>query len=360
MTYSIHERFIADTPAPLSSPYTCYPGPGQLNFEGTAMSILGGSLIVPAGDITPGGSGFRASPTLSRQASMAIRATLTSTNNGVNVVAWRDGMLLGYASILSRAILGTGGKWSAINANGNASPGGFTYAIGQTYTLLLIMREIGGTFGAIKGGTEYPDWHLLWASDKGTVASQVAGFFNENGSCKIGEFDALYLGGDWAYDTGIAHSIMTSPATGNSTQVPADTMMEVGWVPTANEIFEWFIRHVDDNNTLIVRVNQATKVVQLLKKEAGVETLINSSPPAPQLPNAFPYIVGQPYKLMARVRGSLINITAYDVSADIEAGRNVATETFNQSATGAKVPSSPNWANHIAWPIHIGQFLTGI
>lgn len=360
MTYSIHERFITDTPAPITSPYTCYPGPGQLTFEGTAMSILGGSLIVPAGDIAPGGSGFRASPTLSRQASLAIRAVITPTNNDAMVLAWRDGILPSYSSILGRGMLITGGKLSPINANSNASPSTFTYTIGQVYTMLLVIRENGGNFGAIKGGLEYPDWHLAWATDKGTDPSQIAGFFNEKGACTLGDFDVFSLGGDWAFDTGIAHSIMTSPATGNTTQAPADTMLEVTWVPTANEIFEWFIRHIDDNNTLIVRVNQATKVVQLLKKEAGVETLINSRPPASQLPSAFPYVVGQPYKIMAQMRGSLITTKVVDVTADVEAGRNVATETFNQSATGAKVPTSPNWINHIAWPIHIGPFLHGI
>jgi hypothetical protein len=192
-------------------------------------------------------------------------------------------------------------------------------------------------FYLIRGGI-YTNWTLLYVSNTGTTAkAPVLNFFDESGTAldNFRVLDLAPLDSRFASDEGLATARIASNSAGDTIAQQADALVEQTLTAATGVDKDLYVRWVDDNNTWIVRQNQAGSTVKLIEKVAGVETSRGST--------ATTYTNAVAYRHIAICEGIVIKVYVDNVlkitysSASFQATAIMA----KGAAAGAELKSYP-------------------
>ncbi len=177
--YYLYDNFI--TPRASGSVNNTYSEPigglRKTTDTGNKISIIGGVLSCSGGLGSPSQADpFISWPSINRLLGQRVFIKSTTSNRtrpGLRISLGGTNGLLFSRTPSSISIM--------LNENNTVSVYGST-TNGVVYSYLLIFRNLGG-FAYIKGGTEFPNWSLLWISNTGNTAS----FYPSNSG-----FDSAY------------------------------------------------------------------------------------------------------------------------------------------------------------------------
>lgn len=166
--YLLDEDFTTPKSAPLTSPRTAEPGPGTGTIvdTGNLLSISGGALVWPATGAT--GDPLITWGVQTRVAGKLVIAEITNKVNNYSArVGWgttvsypRDGFRFKSGLVLE------------VEVGAQAKQIG-TYTVDSSYNFLVMMRTTGWYY-YVKGGSEFPNWTLVWVDDTQTGSEYPA------------------------------------------------------------------------------------------------------------------------------------------------------------------------------------------
>jgi hypothetical protein len=304
------------------------------------ISITGGQLVING---TPASNeGFVGQRPILRAAGRAMRldmptrTTVPSTN-----LAWGFGTNRLGSKVLS---LGTGidnnGTIFVRGPAGTAITTDFTSAAYRlttgTVQTLLIMRSKGGLILARDDSFETNYWRIIYVYS--TDTSDLYAKLLTSGAASNLAFDNLWvgdLGGTWATDYGSAAVYDAAPDAGDTYTAPSgNTITEFTWTAATGVSVDIMVRRTDDNNTWIVRCDQAGSTIKLISKSGGTETERASA--------AFTWVDGTDYVIQI-IMSTIGTTHGQRVMVD-DVAKLAATTNFQATVTGVKVPAGKNLA----------------
>ena len=311
--YLLLDRFLTDASAPLSSPRTCEPGPGQITFTDTAnrFSITGGAL-------TLGSSTTAATAAVSvaaRPAGYAIMATLSSPTG-----TSRWGYLNGPMFTFTVGAMSVRDVSSAVYATGLTTP-----------TNVAIISRSTGAFYVADGTLWWVDhattgagtWYVL----QGTAAA---------GTLTVDNARAVVLP-SWSSDALVYTSYVASPANPTTSTSRGNAIVSVTWTPGAGETLNLWVRRTAATDGWVHRCDQAGSTIKNIEVVAGDETE-RASP-------AQTWTVATPYRVISISDGAVIR-----QFADKTLLNTYSSATTNQTATGVYLSGHTTAADLYAWP----------
>lgn len=166
-------------------------------------------------------------------------------------------------------------------------------------------------------------------------------------ACTIDTLKVFDLGPAWKTDFGIATARVAAPANGQVMTATADGIFEFTWTAATNEVMNFMFRRTDDNNTCIVRLDEANNKIFLYKKVAGVETEWSTAGGV-----AITLNNGTAYHITITADGASIQVRVDDGNYYI----NKTGADYGLAATGLKVADFATGAELIAWPRVVTPF----
>lgn len=211
----------------------------------------------------------------------------------------------------------------------------------------FIMRSVGGFFLARNGATGA--YTLYWVYNTISTA-EYAKIFNTGSASQnltIDDFRVTdFTDSAWLTDYGIATARNATPSDGSTLVGTADGIFEITFTYVTSATPSLMFRRVDDNNCWIIRIPAAGTTIELVEKNAGVETVRGTG--------TFTFSNGVSYRLAVIADStSLIAIVgASSAEPTISSNATYSTATFNQTSTGIKWNASTTTsnANLVAWP----------
>lgn len=300
----------------------CEPGPSSLivndqNFPPT-LSLQGGNIAH-----TGAASSFLNEDARSRLAGRVIVSRIVKdTSNGDVRISWGGGNT----------------EQIRFEASNLRTSGDVVVSTGQTantYDIAVVQRTA-GSFMFYRVGTS-GNYTLIWVHNASSIASPKATltFSFATSSIKADRFRELNIGTPFDTDTGLATDRKASPSANDTITMNADSIVEFTFTAATGVTVDIMVRRVDDNNTWILRCNQGASTIALIKKDTGVETSITSQ--------AQTWTNGTSYRVLlicdTQSIKSFVNNTALSA---------VTAQSFNQTATGAKV--SVAGTELVSWP----------
>lgn len=308
--YLLRDQFTSDVAAPLVSPRTCEPGPGQLTItdaQGRAY-ISGGKLIYPTsnpGTITLAPSGF------SYPASYGLF---------VNTVTGPDPYF--YAELDNNAVRYNYLRQIQVDARPasnlvlyvyESGTGSSFYGIGVKSSLIYMVIRIG------------IDYYIAWTGPAwGGMRRRFENPLGNTVFLQVNDVAVL----DWS---GLTIPVTTQVNISDSTTLNArssDFFLTYNLVAQAGVTQELQFRKSDESNYFVLRFDQVNGQVRLYKIESGTETQIGST-------LSFTQVSGASHVVNLAVLGKYITAT---ISTSSYSSNGVVThgnsQTFNQSATG--------------------------
>jgi hypothetical protein len=348
IVYSLLDLFATSRAVGAVNGTSCEPGPGTRAVSDTEnkLTISGGKIVFSGGKSSPGygDPGATIGASQARSAGRAIVLDV-SYQSGVVVLGWgASAVLCRHGSIVTNS--GSG----YMRPNFGVATGNYDlvpYTLSVAYRLLLVQRST-GTFLAIRGGTEFPNWTLVWVDDLTTTTPLYASLSNYNGIFVVDNVGVVDLSGALAAD-GWATSSIASPSNPQTATSTADAIVSFVWTPGAAETLNLMVRRVDDDNTWIVRCDQAASKIYLYEKEEGAETERGATGGLSQT-----WTVSTAYHIVVRFAASDMRVTV-----DKTAKQAYTSASFQSSATGVKVSGFATGADLFAWPIDISAIVPG-
>ena len=280
ITYLLRDEFTTDEAAPLTSPRAAEPGPGELTIVDVEnkFSISSGKLNGLT-QSTPSFSDMNVEVTVTRQIGRAFFAT-------VNVVAGSSqGPVVGYEDVSL-----SGDPYNMpIGIYFNQSSQKFRLLVGAQiaqqldytyntdYQVAFVPQTTGGLI-LMKGGTEYPEWTLLYMSDNSNAATIYARLSNYAATFATSAWKITDLSAPFDTDYGIATDRLSGArSAGDTFTHEADCIIEytATTVPSANNADVHF-RIQDASNYWQVRITSAGNL-ELNEIVAGTPTTRGSA-----------------------------------------------------------------------------------
>jgi hypothetical protein len=332
ITYLLRDEFTTNEAAPMVSPRTCDPGPGTIPIVDTSnrFAIVSGDLV---------GSAAAAVAYASSTSSFAHAGGRAAIFEGAKYTV--IGQQFGWSASANPAAGNIRGSFEqgfirGITGGGVAVPS----ALDTTARTLVIVRRAGGGSWLIRDG------ELVWID---VTVSTAALFVTDylavtSGAGLVSAIKVLDFGAPWATDYGIASARTAITAANDTIAAGAgDTWIEHTITAATGITQELLVRRTDDSNCIIVRMDQTAGTIRIYEKNAGVETEKTGGTTTQTWTNATAF------RVSVRLSGTGIRVWVGTTA------KNVATSTFNQSATGVKV--SHAGTDLIAWPFSVTSLL---
>lgn len=337
LTWLLYDKFIVPDTAPITSPRTCEPGPGELTVvdTGNNADVVGGELVYTgvAGNGDPRVSGD-------------LSATITSRANGVGYASFAEYSIKGAADKVyhglnsadttiptDQVFLQTGTALSIIDKNN-------TIALGTVFTLEQLSKCVGITRPA--GAFFIVDGSLRWVGVEGNGIEDTI-LFNARTSaaetkCTTLDARSLPANGYTAFETefGPATNAIASPSSGETTTSEADSWNEFTWTVAAAETLEWLIRRTDDTHAWIVRGDQAGSTIKIIEINGG-ETERASAAQTWTDTTAYRVIV-------------IADNEDIYTFVDTTAKNSYGSAAYNKTVTGVKISGFAAGADLVCWP----------
>lgn len=336
--YLLLDRFTTNQAAPLTTPRTCQPGPGSWTivdagnrFSTSSQRLIGASsggtataTMTSVGTIARATTGQALAFTLKRVSSGRCLGQFRTDNN--NTCGFKGG---------------GAGLVACDGSNGGNDPIIFTQSSfpDSDRACVVIMRPTAG-------GLFIVDGNLEWASAVNSTATPNAYIELSQLGTSLEADDARVatLTGIWATDWGVATNRTAAPASGATSTMTADGLVEFTWTAATGETLDLVVRSTDANNRWIVRCDQAAGNIKLFEKNAGVETQRGSTV-------VQTFANGTVYRITVKCVGTLISTWVQTgTGPTTTVGPTYASATFQQTATGVAVSGFATGANLACWP----------
>lgn len=332
IVYLLRDQFTTNATAPLTSPRTCEPGPGQLTIVDPAnqLSISSSILQVAGGSGSAWDRGFYSASGLARTAGRALLVAVTQTaGSAFGPAIWSRS-----AGIVSPAAPGSADH--GIRANIGAAYWAYVNGVNVIQHTFgtdfgIVLRAAGAFYLQKLSGT----WNLEWVDNAQNTATLYPEFSNFNGVGTLDDFRVVDFGGEWATAYGIATSRTAITIAGSTGLMTADAIVEHTITAATGVTQELMVRRTDDDNCWIVRMDQTGSTIKLIQKQAAVETERSSA--------AQTWTNGTQYRIVASCFGNTIETNVANVAKN-----SYTSASFNNTATGVKVSAAG--VDLIAWP----------
>lgn len=236
VSYLLRDEFTTPESAPLTSPRTCEPGPGNLDIQdtGSHLSISSEELHNDGAYVATGDPGISSNITFSRSAGLLghwqVRTSQQRLSFGWNINQFsRVASPHGWEN-LDHTVFYVRGTRNDITLN-------------VYYDCISIQRS-SGYFHIIKGGSEYTEFTLLAVTSEGSDDRYVTlTQFSAINDWRINLLSVAQLGAPWNDDYGIAtQRLAGSRSPGDIYTHEADHVGEltIDTLPSSGEIEDWF------------------------------------------------------------------------------------------------------------------------
>lgn len=314
--YLFLDRFLTDASAPMSSPRTCEPGPGQITFTDTANRFS-----IASGALTLGSSTTVATAAVSvadRPAGYAIMATLSSPTGSS-----RWGYLNGPMFTFTSGAMSVRDGSSAVYATGLTTP----------VNVAIISRSTGAFY--VASGT------LWWVEHSSTGAGiwYVLQGTTVAGTLTTDNARAVILP-SWSSDALVYTSYTASPANPTTSTSRSDAIVGVTWTPSAGETVDLWVRRTAATDGWVHRCDQAGSTMKIIEVVAGGETERASA--------AQTWTAATPYRIVSIVDGGIVR-----QFVDKALLNTYSSATSNQTATGVYLSGHSTAADLYAWPRYV-------
>lgn len=332
--YILLDRFTTDAAAPLTTPRTCEPGPGQLTIVDTnsIVSVSSAQLVLNG---TPAANDRITSAS---QARLCGRAFLFSVPSRTTITNGQCNFSFG-PTVTSTSI-DAGFEYvstTAIRWKSGVTVIEPTYTLGAgVHDFAIIMRGTGAWLYGRNGGTGV--YTLLWVYNAATAAEFarliLTGAFAT--AITMDDFRITDIGGQYATDYGIATDRVASPSSGATATMTSDAVVEFTWTVATNETLELDVRRTDASNRWCIRCSQSGSTIKVIEINAGSETERSST--------AQTWTNTTAYRIVVTADGTTIK-----PYVDLVPKTAYASASFNATATGVAVAGFATGSNLVAW-----------
>lgn len=224
--YLLLDRFTTDAAAPLTSPRTCEPGPGQMVKavdSGNVGSIVGGKFRV-AGSTAYANTRYywtdRSGSGFARVTGRAFRFKATIVSFGTLIGGVWNSTTINTAPSYPAPFLSSNSVLATTTGASNLS----TLSTGVEYTFWLVLRSTGALLIAQGGVFTTPT--LVWVFADGTDATLWPGLTSSGGTHDTEDVTVTDFSGAYLSDYGLATQRLVSPAAGATFQHTADCLID--------------------------------------------------------------------------------------------------------------------------------------
>ena len=235
---------------------------------------------------------------------------------------------------------------SAFYINNNSSLASFANGV-QTASLIsltaatprhlaVVIRDGGGAFYLTKLEASSA-YDLVWVDDTDTTDPVYAGITNYNLAGWLDNAFVSTWGGNWKTQWGLATFYDATPTANDTATATADGIFEMSWDCGTGETLEISIRRTDDNNRIVIRADEDTNTIKIIKIETGGEAEENSA--------AQVFNDGTSYRIVVTADGNAVRSYVNGAWKN----QDVAL-SFNNTETGTKVAGFASGSNFAAWP----------
>jgi hypothetical protein len=338
-TWEMRDEFPGSAAAPLASPRTANPGPGEWTVwdPGNHLSIANGELVDDG--LTSDARYLRSNDALARVAGRALFATWRRAATG-GIYPWVGWMNAAAAPASANTVLGA---WMASTGTLRVRPmaniadlgdGLLPDAVaGEPYHLAFVLRAAGGFVLSRRASVR--EWTLGWVGAANTDGNLRPFLRTRDNVVAIGWAGVTLLDGVWADNWGIATQRKAASVNGDTLAMLADALVEHTITAATGVTQELWVRRTDANNGWCIRMDQAGGTIKLIQVQGGVETERGSA--------AQTWTAGTQYRIVVVCDGVEIRTYVADTSKN-----TYTSASFNQSATGVHV--SHAGANLVSWP----------
>jgi hypothetical protein len=216
---------------------------------------------------------------------------------------------------------------------------------GQNNKVMIIKRPTAGEFYLWRPAAT-PTWTLLHVGNINVTSPIFAGWGASNSGASdawtIDDLEFMQLSqANLISDWGLATNRVASPSNGEvSSAAAGDALLEFSWTPASAEVMNFYFRRTDDDNTMILRCDQAAGTVKVIERNGGVETEKTGGT------TTQTWTVATKFRIEMRLVGSSIKVLVANVL------KNTATDAYNSSVTGIKVAGFATGVDLAAWPLN--------
>ena len=201
LDFLFNDEFLTDEAAPLTSPRTAEPGPGTGVVVDTGNNVtIAGSKFVVGGVAGNGDPGYSNDVIVTRAQGIALYGVHNTGGklrvgfDGSKSSSLIDELAFAWNSSIELRIFDDSNETSTIEI----------LTADTDYKTAVILRSAGAFF-AIKGGTEFSDWTLVWIAIANTTASLFGQFSRLTAGASVHDnMRVSQLSGPWLTDSGIA------------------------------------------------------------------------------------------------------------------------------------------------------------
>jgi lysophospholipase L1-like esterase len=335
----LKDLFTTAAGAPLSTPRSADPGPGQATLAQTdgQFSVVSGELNITAQTTAAWGDLRYNSALLTRVGGLALWVDKLYRSNAAQLT-------LGFDDNTSGEPLSPGFRltnWSlAASIGGNAINDLIDTQINVDYDLFVMLTPARAYLFA--RGYDLARWTLMW-TDAQSGASLYAALAPYDAAGKVEAIKVIKARAGWLSNYYPAYYQASTPTLPVTFDAAGDILLKFSWSPVASEVLEIYFRRTDDNNTMICRCDQAGNTIKIIKKESGVETELDS--------DSFTWGTGSSRKIVLVADATRIRTW---VAGGLE---NNTTSSYNLQAIGVKVTSVTWKADLEVFPRDCSRFI---
>jgi hypothetical protein len=324
-TFLLRDVFTTNEFAPLVSPRTCEPGPGILTITDVdnRLSIASNILVVAnAAEVATA-----LSATITRKTGLGLFFSVshpTAANffkmSLSSAGAARD--MIKFLNAVTQLEYDAGIGVSTIDAGVSTTPVRFG----------IITRPSGHVFLKNISGSVYQVVYVTNVLQDNcavylyALGSTTGKYYNVCIYDTIPEFSSDYVS---------ATARVAVPGDGETIVSQANAFVEFGLVAQAGVTQSIWFRRLTDDETWRIDCDQVGGTIKLYSRTGGVDTEVDAG-------KTQTWVAGNSYRVCIQFYGTSIRTFVNN------AGKHVATSSFNQTATGIK--ASHAGSNLVAWP----------
>lgn len=336
----VSDLFITNESAPIVDPRSCEPV-GNIDIINTATGVIDISsqmfqMTKPTAGQGWDAYGFFTVQSHQRTVGMAIYTVARSSSiDRVYVGAFFSTAAISQGGLASIRFSNTAALALTVEA-GVEGNFGASLSVSTDYSCLVV--ELGNGYAFfIKGGTQYPDFTLLFVSSLGITETLYGGVSNFNSQLGLDRWGYLKLCNlNNNYD--LTSVIDPCPQDGDSYDADSgDFLTYFVWTPATSETMTFSFRFTDSDNTYELVCDQVAGTIRLYRIVATVPTELDAG-------KTQTWAVNTDYRIGIIAAGGRIQTVVAGVIK-----HTVTGETFNLTETGVVVEGFASGANLEIW-----------
>lgn len=322
-------EFTTPSGPPIANPYVGELGQVTAVQNDGQFTVSNGQLQIPA-QTTPayGDLSLYTTTAWPRQAGLAV---LQFFENSTATLA--TGLLGAFRNNSAGSYNVTGPGWTY-------SIYGVQPFVGDFYRLNNFLFGVMGIVLQTTGAIFITENRIIWVDRAENKANLYWSLVNYTTVATLNYVRAVQFLSVFNQTDSLALHVDATPTSGDTAVGSNDGLIYFTWTPGAGEVLNIRYRWVNDDNCMILRFNQASSNVQLIRRSAGVETVRATT-------GGLMLTVGTPYPVYVRYEGR--NSTYGRAIADVDQSGSV-NDGFQFDKTGVKVDGFVTGSNWLVYP----------